>query len=140
MTSALYLVDNSVFQQLPHNPQVADALRSYAHRGLFATCLPITLEAGHSATSGADHDRVTDLLNARRRLPVDDDVERQALELQSALWHGGLVRAAGVNDLVIAATAIVHRAVVVHYDVDYEHIAGVSALRHEWVVPPGSAC
>lgn len=139
MTTAVYLVDNSVFQRLPHDPQVADALRSYAHRGLFATCLPITLEAGHSATSGGDHDRVIKLVTARWHLPIDDEVERQALTLQSALWRGGLVRAAGVNDLVIAAAAIVHGALVVHYDVDFEHIAQVSELRQEWVVPRGSA-
>jgi hypothetical protein len=47
--TTLYLVDNSVFQCLPHQPQVADALRAFVTRGLFATCLPITLEAGHSA-------------------------------------------------------------------------------------------
>jgi len=47
--TTLYLVDNSVFQRLPHQPQVADALRAFVTRGLFATCLPITLEAGHSA-------------------------------------------------------------------------------------------
>lgn len=136
--TALYLVDNSVFQRLPHQPRVAEALRSFALRGLFATCLPVTLEAGHSATSGADHARVVALVGARRRLPICDEVERRALELQSALWNGGLVRAAGVNDLVIAATAIVHGATVLHYDVDYEYIARVSELAHQWVVPRGS--
>ncbi|MGH3686890.1 MAG: hypothetical protein ACRDQY_13805 [Pseudonocardiaceae bacterium] len=36
------------------------ALRGFVTRRLFATCLPITLEAGHSATSGEQHARVTD--------------------------------------------------------------------------------
>ncbi|MBA2696180.1 MAG: PIN domain-containing protein [Actinobacteria bacterium] len=132
-------MDNSVFQRLPRQPHVADALRSFAVRGLFATCLPITLEAGHSATSGADHARVIELIGTRRRLPMSDEIERQALTLQSALWNSGLVRAAGVNDLMIAAAAIVHDATVLHYDADYEHIARVSKLAHQWVVPRGSA-
>lgn len=134
----VYLVDNSVFQRLPHRPSVADALRGFVHRGVFATCLPITLEAGHSATDGADHARVVELISARLRLPIDDDVERCAVGLQAALWNSGLVRAAGVNDLVIAAVAIVHDATVLHYDADFEHIATVSELCQQWVVPRGS--
>ncbi|MPZ66270.1 MAG: PIN domain-containing protein [Pseudonocardiaceae bacterium] len=137
--TTLYLVDSSVFQRLPHQPRVADALRAFATRGLFATCLPITLETGHSATNGAEHARVLELINARRRLPITAEVEQTAVALQSALWDGGLVRAAGANDLVIAATAIVHGAAVLHYDTDYEHIAKVSELNHIWVVPRGSA-
>lgn len=136
--TTLYLVDNSVFQRLPHRPQVAAALRSLASSGLFATCLPITLEAGHSATNGVDHARVIGLLDARLRLPIGDDVERRAIELQAALWSRGLVRAAGIVDLVIAAAAIVHDAIVLHYDADFDHIASVSELAHRWVVPRGS--
>jgi predicted nucleic acid-binding protein len=59
--------------------------------------------------------------------------------LQVSLWNGGLLRAAGINDLVIAATAIAHGTVVLHYDADYEHIAKVSELNHIWVVPRGSS-
>lgn len=137
--TTLYLVDNSVFQRLPDQPRVADALRAFATRGLFATCLPITLEAGHSATNGEQHARVIELINARRQLPITAEVEQLTVALQTALWNGGLVRAAGANDLVIAATAIVHGAVVLHYDADYEHIAKVSELNQIWVVPRGSA-
>lgn len=137
--TTLYLVDNSVFQRLTHQPRVADALREFATRGLFATCLPITLEAGHSATNGEQHARVLELISARRQLPITAAVERLAIKLQSVLWNGSLVRAAGTNDLVIAATGIVHGAVVLHYDTDYEHIAKVSELNQIWVVPRGSA-
>jgi hypothetical protein len=41
------------------------------------------------------------------------EVEQLAVALRASLCNGGLVRAAGVNGLVIAATAIVHDAVVV---------------------------
>lgn len=139
MSDGPYLVDNSVFQRLPHDPRVADALRTYAHRGPFATCLPITLEAGHSAVGGTDHDRVIEFMTARLQLPINAEVERLAVVLQSRLWHGGLVRASGVNDLVIAATAIVHGATLIHYDSDFEHIGAISDLHHLWVVPRGSA-
>ncbi|MGQ0778167.1 MAG: PIN domain-containing protein [Pseudonocardiales bacterium] len=128
----LYLVDNSVFQRLPQQPQVADALRA------FATYLPITLDAGHSVVSDEQYAQVMELINALRRLPITADVQALAVTLQASLGRGGLVRAVGVNDLVIAATAIVYGAVVLHYDADYEHIVEVSELNQIWVVPRGS--
>jgi predicted nucleic acid-binding protein len=40
--------------------------------------------------------------------------------------------------VLVAAVALEHSATVVHYDRDYEHIAGaVPGFRHEWVVPAG---
>lgn len=81
----------------------------------------------------------SELINARRRLPITAEVEQLAVTLQASLCNGGLLRAADVNDLVIAATAIVHSAVVLHYDADYEHIAKVSELNQIWVVPRGSS-
>jgi len=41
--------------------------------------------------------------------------------------------------IAATATAIVHGAVVLHYDAGYEHIARVSELNQIWVVPRGSA-
>jgi len=92
-----------------------------------------------SASSGEQHVRVIELINARRRLPITAEVEQLAVALQASLWNGGLLRAVGVIDLVIAATAIVHGAVVLHDDADYEHIAKVSELNQIWVVSRGSS-
>ena len=47
-------------------------------------------------------------------------------------------RAAGIIDLLTAATAEFHGAVVVHYDEDFEHIATVTRQPHIWVAPKGS--
>jgi predicted nucleic acid-binding protein len=136
--SELCLIDNSALQRISRSTAVAEELRRLALTGLFATCLPMTLEAGHSARNDAEHDRVLRFLRERRELPVDDAVTETAVGLQSALWHSGRVRSVGVHDLVIAAVALVHEATVVHYDADYEHVAAVAPLRHRWVVPRGS--
>jgi predicted nucleic acid-binding protein len=43
-----------------------------------------------------------------------------------------------IPDLMIAAIAVTARAVILHYDADYERIAAVTGQPHEWVVPRGS--
>ena len=53
-----YLIDNSALQRMTRSRAVADELRRLALTGLFATCLPMILEAGHSARNGAEHDKV----------------------------------------------------------------------------------
>jgi predicted nucleic acid-binding protein len=57
------------------------------------------------------------------------------LDIQSALWTSGPVRAAGSLDILIAAYAIVNDATVLAADHDFGHIAAVSGLRHEYVAP-----
>ena len=39
---------------------------------------------------------------------------------------------------MIAATAEVHNATVVHYDHDFDTIAAITRQRVEWIVPAGS--
>jgi predicted nucleic acid-binding protein len=47
-------------------------------------------------------------------------------------------RAAGVVDLLTAAIAEHHAAVMLHYDSDFEHIAAVTGQEQRWVVPRGT--
>ena len=47
-------------------------------------------------------------------------------------------RAAGVIDLLIAATAEHYGATVLHYDAYYEHIAAVTGQPMRWVAAQGS--
>jgi predicted nucleic acid-binding protein len=44
----------------------------------------------------------------------------------------------GLPDLIIAATAELNGATVLHYDADYDRIAAVTGQPSEWVVPRGS--
>ena len=48
-------------------------------------------------------------------------------------------RAVGAMDVLLAATALAHRAVVIHYDGDFDRIAGAHpGFRARWVVPRGT--
>lgn len=50
----------------------------------------------------------------------------------------GQHRAAGVIDLLTAAVAEHHHAVILHYDADFEHIAATTGQPHAWIAPRGS--
>jgi hypothetical protein len=47
-------------------------------------------------------------------------------------------RASGVIDLLTAAVAEHHGAVILHYDADFEHIAATTGQPHAWIVPRGT--
>jgi predicted nucleic acid-binding protein len=48
-------------------------------------------------------------------------------------------RAAGVIDLITAAVAEHHDAVVLHFDADFEHIAAVTGQPQAWSRRAGTA-
>jgi hypothetical protein len=50
----------------------------------------------------------------------------------------GKHRCAGIRDLLVAAVAEEHRATILHYDRDFDHIAEVTGQPVRWVVPPGT--
>lgn len=54
------------------------------------------------------------------------------------LWRAGKVRAAGLPGLLVAAVAERERVTILHYDGDYELIAGVTGQPVRWVVPRGT--
>ena len=136
-----FLLDNSVLHRLDRAPAVRAATELLIGRGdLLASSDVSILEAGFSARNAEDHARIRALLgDTFVRLPLSADVGAVALEMQTVLFGQGIGRAVGVMDLLHAATAVVHDAVLVHYDADFEALAGVDArLQQEWIVPRGS--
>ncbi|MFI7061598.1 PIN domain-containing protein [Kribbella sp. NPDC050124] len=71
-------------------------------------------------------------------LPITESVADRAREVQLRMALRGKHRAAGVVDVLTAAVAEQHGAVILHYDTDFEHIAAVTGQPHLWVVPRGS--
>ncbi|MBL1077417.1 PIN domain-containing protein [Nocardia sp. 2] len=104
-----------------------------------ATCVTVDLEAGYSGRSLAD---VQNIAQRRRslyvNLPINESIADRAREVQLLMARQGLHRAAGIIDLMTAAVAEFHGAVLVHYDADFEHIATVTRQPHIWVAPQGS--
>lgn len=132
-----YLVDNSIWARaIRGDSRIAARLRSIerAPSDLFVTCAPQVLEFCHSARTPAEHARYRERISLGFPLEQAPD-ESLVLDVQSALWNAGRVRAAGAVDILIAAYAIVNDATVLAADHDFDHIAQVTDLRHEYVAP-----
>lgn len=132
-----YLVDNSVWARLASgDTTVAARLRRIerAPSDLFVTCPPQVLEFCHSARTPAEHAHYREQISLGFPLEHAPD-ESLVLDIQSALWNAGLVRAAGSLDILIAAYAIANDATVLAADHDFDHIAAVTDLSHEYVTP-----
>ncbi len=97
---------------------------------LVAACHLTALEIGYSARSHADY--VAKLAGQQSLvwLPVTEEVMDRALQVQGILAEGGTHRLP-IPDLIIAATAEIHGATVLHVDNDYQTIAGVTGQPHQ---------
>lgn len=132
-----YLVDNSVWGRLASGDAGITARLRQIERApadLLVTCPPQVLEFCHSARSPQEHTHL------RKQIELGFPLERApeeslVLDIQGALWASGLVRAAGAFDILIAAYAIVNDATVLAADRDFDHIAAVTGLRHEYIEP-----
>lgn len=129
-----YLVDKSAFERAS-TPEVRDRLKEIANQGRLATCQIVDLEILYSARNLKEFERQRRVRAGYRQMPITSDVCDQALVLQRMLAEKGLHRRP-IPDLLIAATAVLNDLVVLHFDKDFEIIARVCELRHEWVMDP----
>lgn len=68
--------------------------------------------------------------------PLEHADESLVLGIQAALWFSGRVREAGSIDILIAGYAIAaNDATVLSADRDFDHIAVVTNLSHEYIAP-----
>lgn len=82
----------------------------------------------------ADHRRLTEL----QFLPMTPVAEQQVITTLKGLAAKGRHRGRPIPDLLLAAIAQTHGAIVLHYDHDIELIADVTGQRHEWIIPAGT--
>jgi predicted nucleic acid-binding protein len=131
----LYLIDTSAHARSDH-PLVRNVIAGLIADRVAATCVTVDLEAGWS---GRDLGDVRAIAERRRsqcvRLPISEAIAGRAREVQLRMAARGHHRAAGVIDLLTAAVAEHHGAVVLHYDADFEHIASSTGRPHAWIVP-----
>jgi predicted nucleic acid-binding protein len=134
----LYLVDTSVHARTG-NLSVRNIIGGLIADRAAATCVTVDLEAGYS---GRDVKDVRAIAKRRRGLyvllPISEVIADRARDVQVRMAARGHHRAAGVIDLLTAAVAEHHGAVILHYDADFEHIAATTGQPHAWVVERGS--
>jgi predicted nucleic acid-binding protein len=134
--SAHYLADKSALARF-QEPSVADRLTPLLEEGLIATCAIIDLELLYSARSPRDYESILEERGGLEDAPITTEVLATAKALQRSLARSGRHRVP-IPDLLISAAARHAGLVVIHYDSDFEVIAGVGGAVQEWVVPRGS--
>jgi predicted nucleic acid-binding protein len=134
----LYLVDTSAQARSKH-PAVRTVIAGLIVDRAAATCVTVDLEAGYSGRDLAD---VRTIAERRRSLyvalPITEAIAERARDVQVRMAARGHHRVAGVIDLLTAAVAEQHNAVILHYDADFEHIAAITGQPQLWVAPRGT--
>lgn len=134
----LFLIDTSAFARADH-PPIRRLIAGLIGDRAAATCVTVDLEAGYS---GRDIGDVRAIAERRRTqyqvLPMSEAIAERAREVQIRMAARGHHRAAGAMDLLTAAVAEHHGAVLLHYDADFEHIATTTGQPHAWVAPRGT--
>jgi predicted nucleic acid-binding protein len=134
----LYLVDTSALARIDRRP-VRDLIAGLIADHAAATCVTVDLEAGYSGRNENDVRSIAQVRRAYYRvLPITEVIAERARDVQVRMAARGQHRAAGVVDLLTAAVAEHHGAIVLHYDGDFEHIAATTGQPQAWVVPRGS--
>ncbi|MGI8814795.1 MAG: PIN domain-containing protein [Pseudonocardia sp.] len=134
----LYLIDTSAHARTNHQ-QVRDVVTGLIADRAAATCVTVDLEAGYS---GRDEMDVRAIAGRRRshyvNLAITETIADRARDVQVSMAARGHHRAADVIDLLTAAVAEHHSAIVLHYDADFDHIAATTGQPHAWIAPRGS--
>lgn len=134
----VYLIDTSVIART-HYTDVAEVVDRLLDDEAAATCVTLDLEMGFSSRDYSESRAVAELRRSQfRLLPINEQIADRAREVQLSMAARGTHRAAGVIDLLTAAVAEYHGAVVLHYDADFEQIAAVTGQAQMWVLPRGS--
>lgn len=138
MARRRYLADTSVFARLTKAAVVA-VFAPLAAEGRVGVCGPVAFEVCYSARNSADYVALSDRLRSFPAIAITNADHERALEIQAALAERGQHRALSLVGALVAASAEARDLAILHYDADFELIAGITGQAHEWIVPRGSA-
>lgn len=131
-----HLLDTSVLTRLGE-PMVREAIEPRVQHGQLARAGISDLEIGFSARNAVEWDCLTDALETFELVETTAEHVRRAKQVQRLLASKHQ-RGRKLPDLLVAAAAEARGVTVLHYDTDFDLIAGVTGQSCEWVVPPGS--
>jgi predicted nucleic acid-binding protein len=119
-------------------PHLAEWFNAEVAAGRVLVCDLVMLELTRLAPNERRAREVAERLAAFDSIPMPGELWGRAREAQLALTPDGDHRRIPPADLLLAAAAEQAAVPLVHYDRDYERIASVTGLSHEWVVPDGT--
>jgi predicted nucleic acid-binding protein len=138
MAGVVYLADTSVYVLQSRHPEVRRRFESLLAEGRLAACQMTALEYLNNAPDPRGYEILWRALHGHRWIDVTQQTMDRALAVHRMLATAGRHRHFRLPDLIIAATAELHGATVLHYDAGYDRIAASTGQPTEWVVPRGS--
>jgi predicted nucleic acid-binding protein len=138
MAAPVYLADTSVYVLRGRHPEVRRRFETLLAEGRLAGCQMTALEYLNNAPDPKGYEILWSALHGQRWMDVTTEATNRALAVHRELAAASQHRHFRLPDLIIAATAELHGAVVLHYDADYDRIAAVTGQPVEWVAPKGS--
>jgi predicted nucleic acid-binding protein len=138
MAGAVYLADTSVYVLQGRHPQVRRRFETLLVEGRLAACQMTALEYLNNAPDPRGYEILYGALRGQRWLDVTAEAMDRAMQVHREMAKTSQHRHFRLPDLIIAATAELNQATVLHYDADYDRIAQVTGQAVEWVAPKGS--
>jgi predicted nucleic acid-binding protein len=133
----LHLTDKSAWEQARYDKRARQRLHDLRETRQLAVCVVSTAELLYSARNADELARMRLDLSSLAYLHMTPAAEQHLVDVMAALALHGQHRTS-IPDLMLAAIAHTHSAVVLHYDSDYERIAEVTGQPHEWILPRGT--
>jgi len=133
----VFLADKSAWEQARYDQLAEDRLVLLREAHQLAICTVTAAELLYSSRNYKEFVANRADYDALRWMDISPEAQRRALDVMQALALRGQHRSVGIPDLLIAASAEVHQATVLHCDSDFERIAEVTGQPHEWIVPRG---
>jgi predicted nucleic acid-binding protein len=138
MAGVVYLADTTVYVLQGRHAAVRRRFEVLLAEGRLAGCQVSALEYLNSAPDPKGYKIVWDALHGHRWMDVTSEAMNRALDVHRGLAETSQHRHFRLPDLIIAATAELNGATVLHYDADYDRIAAVTGQATEWVAAKGS--
>ena len=138
MAAPIYLADTSVYVLQRKHPSVRRRFETLLVEGRLAACQMTSLEYLNNAPDPKSYETLWNALHGHRWVDMGVDAMNRAEATHRELARTSQHRHFRLPDLIIAATAELNGATVLHYDADYDRIAAVTGQPTEWVVPKGS--
>lgn len=137
---SVLLADKSALEWARRDDRARTAFLDLRNAHVIAACHMTALEICYSARNLADLEALLAGQRALEWLPVTVAAMDRALEVQRLLAaHSGNAHRRPIPDLIIAATAELHGAEMLHVDSDYDMIAEVTGQPMRRLLDPGGA-
>jgi predicted nucleic acid-binding protein len=132
------VVDTSAWARA-HHPPVRESWKEALLDRRLRLSPAVRFEILFSARDGRSFDALAERLSAIQAAPLNASVVRSAEQAMRALAH----RSAGAQrlpivDYLVAAAALELGAAVIHYDQDYDTLAGLMGFDSVWLAPAGT--